>query len=270
MKISVIITTYNRCEFVKRALRSVVDQSSKPYEILVVDDGSDKLVSKKEFSDARYFYKQNCGISSARNFGIKHSTGDWIAFLDDDDEWDREKLASHLSFHAQNPNYQISYTNEKWIRDQKEINIPKKYQKHRGNIYEKCLSHCIIAPSSVFIKKSLFDKVGFFDEDLEVCEDYDMWLRISSICPIGLIDEPLTIKHAGHDDQLSFKYWGMDRFRVKSLLKILPSIKNDVQKELTKKMLLQKLDLLIKGAKKHERFKIVKEYEKTLDLVKAL
>ncbi len=260
MKISVVICTYNRFNLVKRAIKSVLNQSLKPFEIILIDDGSsDETNRLQNDKNIRYFYKQNGGISSARNFGIKQARGEWIAFLDDDDEWDRDKLALQVNFHKKN-NFLISYTNEKWVRDGKEVKLPKKFQKHSGDIFQKCLSHCFIAPSSVLMKRNLFDEFGYFDENLEVCEDYDLWIKIASKYPIGLINQPLIIKYAGHENQLGFKHWGMDRFRVKSLLNIYSLLTNKEQKDDVKHELILKIDLLIKGAKKHDRFDMLDYY----------
>ncbi len=269
MNISVIIPTYNRFESLKRAIKSVLSQSYKAYEIIVVDDGSEDLTCKikDEFKNIKYIYKSNAGVSSARNLGIQKASGEWVAFLDDDDEWETDKLALQTALHVKNPSLHVSYTDEKWIRDKKEVKVPKKYQKFGGYIYEKCLSHCIIAPSSVMIRKSLFDEIGLFDESLEVCEDYELWLRITCKYEVGLLSKALIIKHAGEDEQLGFKYWGMDRFRVRALEKILPTLEDEKQRKLTCKILAEKLELLIKGSKKHGRVEMAKEYEKMLSVI---
>ncbi len=207
----------------KRSLSSVFAQTHLPFEVIVIDDGSMDNTSniKQDFPQIKYIYQQNSGVSSARNLGVKNSSSSWIAFLDSDDEWHPKKLKLQVEFHKNNPDIFMSYTDELWIREGSEVKVPKKYQKYGGEVFDKCLSHCIIAPSSVLIHKKLFNKFGVFDENLEVCEDYDLWLRIASFEKIGLVDEKLIIKYAGHEDQLSFKYWGMDRFRVKSLEKLL-------------------------------------------------
>lgn len=266
MDVSVIITTFNRYEMLKRALRSVQNQTFKPKEIIVVDDGSFDESSKirDEYPQIEYIYQKNSGISSARNRGIKSASGDFVAFLDDDDEWDKDKLKLQTSFHEANQDIKISYTNEMWYRDGKRINMPKKYAKYGGKIFQKCLSHCIIAPSSVMMKRDIFDKVGYFDESLQVCEDYDMWLRVSACYDIGLIDKPLITKYAGHEGQLSFKHWGMDRFRVKALEKLCV---DEAKKPLVIDELVKKLDLLIIGAKKHKRSNLACGYQKKLDLL---
>ncbi len=251
MQISVVIPTHNRYEFLKRALASVLSQTYQPSEIIVIDDGSTDNTShiKQDFPSIKYFYQKNGGVSSARNLGIKKASYEWIAFLDSDDEWHKDKLKEQVAFHKQNPDILMSYTDEKWIRDAKEVKIPKKFKKYSGEVFDKCLSYCIIAPSASIIHKDLFSKVGLFDESLEVCEDYDLWLRIAVENEIGLVDKKLITKYAGHDDQLSFKHWGMDRFRVRSLEKLLFSIK----KETVKKVLVQKYKLLLKGAIKYDK-----------------
>ena len=88
-------------------------------------------------------------------------------------------------------------------------------------IFERCLELCIVSPSAVMMKRSLLDEVGFFDETLPVCEDYDLWLRVTARYPVHFIEKPLIVKRGGHDDQLSRAFWGMDRFRVYALLKML-------------------------------------------------
>lgn len=262
MQISVVIPTYNRYIFLKRALKSVYAQSYLPTEVIVVDDGSTDNTSniQKDFPQIKYIYQKNSGVSSARNTGIKNISNNWIAFLDSDDTWDKNKLEKQVLFHKYNSSILMSYTDEKWIRDGIEVKIPKKFKKYAGNIFDKCLSHCIIAPSSTLIHINLLEIIGTFDENLEVCEDYDLWLRVSLAHEIGLIDEPLITKYAGHDNQLSFKYWGMDRFRVVSLEKLLNTEKNEVVITTLK----SKYKLLLKGAIKYDRIVDINEYKEKL------
>ncbi|PHS56355.1 MAG: glycosyl transferase [Sulfurimonas sp.] len=266
MQISVIIPTYNRYEFLKRALKSVFTQTYQAKEIIVIDDGSTDKTSliQKDFPKIKYFYKTKGGVSSARNLGIKKSSCEWIAFLDSDDEWHINKLELQSEFHKNNENVLISYTDERWIRDGNVVKVPKKYQKIGGDIFEECLSHCFIAPSATIVHKNLLDQVGLFDESLEVCEDYDLWLRVAAKNHIGLINEKLITKYGGANDQLSMKYWGMDRFRVKSLEKLLSLEISD--KKLIKQTLVQKYKLLLSGAIKHKKGKEVKDYENKLRL----
>ncbi|WP_373034687.1 glycosyltransferase family 2 protein [Sulfurimonas sp.] len=264
MDISVVIPTYNRYEVLKRALASVYAQTHKSKEVIIIDDGSTDETSQitKDFPDAMYIYQDNAGVSSARNLGIKKANYEWIAFLDSDDEWHPQKLQEHLEFHLNYPKLQMSYTDERWIRETLEIKVPKKYRKFGGSIFKECLSHCIIAPSSTVIHKDLLHRVGLFDESLEVCEDYDLWLRIAVENEIGLIDKKLIIKYGGDEGQLSMKFWGMDRFRVKALEKLLNNkgSKASVSKEITNE-LTKKYTLLLKGAIKHVKIQDINNYE---------
>lgn len=264
MELSVVIPSYNRYEFLKRALDSVFAQTLLPKEVIVVDDGSEDATPKiqEEFPQIKYIFQTNQGVSKARNTGIAASSCEWIAFLDSDDLWGSEKLAKHKLYHALHPKTLMSYTDEIWVRDEKEIRVPQKYQKPQEGLFEKSLSHCIIAPSSVCIHQTVFERVGLFDESLEVCEDYDLWLRIASEYEIGLINEKLIYKYAGHSEQLSFKYWGMDRFRVRALEKLLGLYPKHSQREKILQILLEKYTLLLLGAKKYNKTQSIKYYDK--------
>jgi len=193
----------------------VLHQTYYPDEIVVIDDGSvdGTMDAFAQFGDSIAILNQsNKGVSAARNSGILNSLGDWLTFLDSDDEWLPEKLEMQVKYHKENPQIKISQTNEIWIRNEKRVNPMKKHQKYRGWIFKKCLPLCIVSPSAVMIHRSVFDEVGLFDETLPVCEDYDLWLRIARRYEIGLLPENFVIKYGGHDDQLSQKYWGMDRY----------------------------------------------------------
>lgn len=265
MKISVIIPTYNRYTLLKRAILSVYSQSYLATEIIVIDDCStdDTKQITQDFPNIKYFHQVNKGVSSARNLGIKKASYDWIAFLDSDDEWCEDKLLKQINYHKKNRNILMTYTDEEWIRDGKKVKIPKKFKKIGKDVLKENLSYCNIAPSSVLIHKKLFDNYGLFDEDLKVCEDYDLWLRISMSEKIGLLDEKLIRKYAGHEEQLSFKYWGMDRFRVFSLEKVF-KIAKDEKKETIKKELFKKYSLLYKGAIKYDRIAQINLYSRKM------
>ena len=219
---SVIIPTFNRKEETARAVRSVLAQTLSDHEIIVVDDGStDGTPLLREEFGGRIIYlsQKNSGVSSARNRGIRESSSRYIAFLDSDDLWLPDKLAAHREFLARNGGMAIHQTNETWIRKGRRVNPMNRHRKPSGHIFIASLDLCLVSPSAVCMERSLFDRYGLFDELLPACEDYDLWLRISSREPVGLIDRELTVKHGGHDDQLSKKFWGMDRFRLYAILK---------------------------------------------------
>ena len=263
--ISVIIPTYNRAHLLPRALDSILSQSCLPNEIIVVDDGSTddtSVLMTSVYPEIVFIQQSNTGVSCTRNVGIKRASSDWIAFLDSDDEWFPEKLEVQMNALYKNPELKICHTNEIWIRNGTRVNPKKKHEKFGGWIFQKCLPLCCISPSSVIIHKSIFDEVGLFDDSLLVCEDYDLWLRITARNPVLYIEKPLLRKYGGHNDQLSRKYWGMDRFRIKSLEKIIYSKElSESDENAAKKMLTEKIHIFIQGAQKRGNKKEVREFK---------
>ena len=264
-EISVIIPTYNRCDLLKRAINSVIKQTITPKEIIIVDNGSTdqtyQMVSSL-FPEINYFIEKKRGVSAARNKGILESKSKWIAFLDSDDAWKPTKLEKQMEYSVFNQDkYRIIHTDENWYRNKKFLNQLKKHKKSGGNIFKNSLQLCCISPSSVVLKKQIFDDYGLFDENLEVCEDYDMWIRITSKEEVGFLDSPLVSKYGGHSDQLSKKFWGMDRFRIKSLEK---NLKNEhfskSQKINVLDTLIEKLTIVSDGALKRGNKEIFKKY----------
>jgi len=261
---SVIIPVYNRYKFLYRSLLSVINQKRKPDEIIVVDDGSNpstfnivmrirEKYAKKKQIPLLYVFQPNKGVSSARNVGILVSSGNFIALLDSDDEWKKEKLLEAEKYLKNKPDTLLLHTNEIWIKNGKFYNEKKKHKKEGGDIFIRSLRLCLISPSTVIINKKAFQEFGLFDETLKVAEDYDLWLRITAIHPVDFIPKPLTIKYGGHKGQLSKAYWGVDRFRVKSLMKLLKN--KNIAKEKREKILKEifyKTNILLKGAIKRK------------------
>ncbi|MCP4399817.1 MAG: glycosyltransferase family 2 protein [bacterium] len=245
-KVSVIIPTYNRADFLKEAIASVLAQSYQDFELLIVDDGSTDRTHHVVDSYAgrvKYLFQENRGVSSARNLGIRSSRGEFITLLDSDDCWLPQKLERQIEVMETEVELRLCHTEEIWIRRGVRVNQKKKHRKHGGYIFPNCLPLCVISPSSVMIRRMLFDEIGFFDETLPACEDYDLWLRICCRYPVHFIDTPLLVKRGGHDDQLSRKYWGIDRFRVKALIKLLKT------EELTEEQRIQVKDELQRKCK---------------------
>ncbi len=253
--VSVIIPVYNRVKVIDRSINSVINQTYPINEIIVIDDGSNDgtydLV-KRNFPQVSLQYQENKGVSNARNIGIKLAKSEWIAFLDSDDEWLPKKVEEQISLLNINLSFKICHTDEVWIRNQVRVNPMKKHRKYGGDIYNKCLPLCVISPSSIIIHKDIFNDIGLFDEELPVCEDYDMWLRICSKYSVLFLDQKLINKYGGHDDQLSKKYWGMDRFRLIALEKMIdnPNL-NSTDRMATINMAIDKTRILQKGYIKH-------------------
>lgn len=252
--ISVVIPTYNRRSSIGDAIESVQQQTLLPREVIVVDDGStDETASyvRNQFPDVILVDQSNQGVSHARNQGIQKAREPWIAFLDSDDRWFKNKLAVQMAAINESPDYKLCHCDEHWIRNGKRVNPMNKHQKRGGFIFEHCLPLCAISPSAVLVHQSLFDEVGLFDESLPACEDYDLWLRICAKHPALFIDQALLEKTGGHEDQLSRKHWGMDRFRLHALAKLIRGhALNTEQLVQTNAVFQQKYDIMIKGAVK--------------------
>ena len=269
MEISLIIPTYNRCSLLKRALNSVFEQSRKPDEVIVVDDGSTDNTAEMlidEFPQVSIIRQSNKGVSAARNAGIQQAQGDWITLLDSDDTWQAEKLATQLRALQQSPGTKVCHTEEIWIRNGVRVNAMHKHKKAGGWIFKQCLPLCAMSPSSIMIHRSVFDDVGLFDESLPACEDYDLWLRISAKYPVLFIDQPLINKYGGHEDQLSHKYWGMDRFRIQALEKIISQ--GDLSEENKQdaiQMLVKKARIFSNGALKRGKNESAQHYQQLQD-----
>ena len=225
--VSVIIPTFNRAHRIARAVASVLYQTFTDYEVLVVDDGSEDATSEvlQPFRSRVkcIYHSKNLGVSAARNTGITESHSPLIAFLDSDDYWLPGKLAAQVSFFSEHPEAVACQTEELWIRRGVRVNPMKKHLKPSGEIFEPSLKLCVVSPSAVVVKRTLLEDVGVFDKDFPVCEDYDLWLRISRKYPVWLIPEPLIIKEGGAPDQLSRSIEGMDRYRIRAIARLIKS-----------------------------------------------
>lgn len=278
MNVSAVIPTFNRGHCLLRAINSVLAQTTPVDEIIVVDDGSDDktydLLVKSELLDMRgqlpnirYLYQENKGVSAARNLGIKEAENEYIALLDSDDAWAETKIERQaLKLEKKKFSCRITHTEEIWLKDGQRINPKKKHKKSGGFIFEKCLPLCCISPSSVLLHRTLFNDYGFFDEKLPACEDYDMWLRLCAFEEVLFVEEALTIKYGGHADQLSRAFWGMDRFRVLALEKLINSGKlSTIQRSQALEMLVKKIEILLLGAKKREKKEMIQNLDMKLN-----
>lgn len=228
--VTVVIPVFNRASQLLRALNSVVAQTFKAIEVIVVDDGSSEPIetaakSALEAWGGRYSVITrpiNQGVSAARNIGIARAAAPWIAFLDSDDEWLPRKLEFQMKMLGDSASL-VCHTNESWYRRGKFLNQHKKHNKRGGRILIDSVRHCAMSPSSVVLHRSVFKKCGLFDESLPVCEDYDLWLKVTSRFEVAFCARPMLIKHGGHLDQLSQRYLGMDFYRIKSLRSLMLS-----------------------------------------------
>ena len=187
MKASIILPTFNRAHILPKAINSVLNQSFKDFELLIIDDGSTDGTEEivKGFNDKRIKYfknKENLGIQKSLNIGLKMAQGKYIARIDDDVEWvDKDKLKRQVEFLDNNPDYFLVGTQA--ILERKKVVIHTNFPETDAAIREKLLfKNCFFHPSVVFLKEAAL-KVGGYDETPASChvEDYDLWLKIGTI-----------------------------------------------------------------------------------------
>ncbi len=255
--VSVVIPTFNRRDMLLEAVESVLAQSWRDFELLVVDDGSTDgtAAALAPYLDRITLVTQgNRGVSAARNRGVAASRGELIAFLDSDDLWHPEKLAVQVNYLAAFRRAALCHTEEVWIRHGTRVNPRLRHAKAEGPAFTRLLRESLISPSSVLIRRATLQEAGGFDETLPACEDYALWLKIARRHQIHLIDRPLVTKRGGHPDQLSRTVWGLDRFRVKVLRELasdptLPPPERDA----VRRVLAEKCRILAGGSRRRGR-----------------
>ena len=256
--ISVIIPVHDRKDLVGRAIRSVLAQTERDFELIVVDDGSadgtpECVLAEFGDDDLALLRLPECrGVSAARNHGLAAARGEWIAFLDSDDEWRPAKLEKQMAgLHSSG--LFVCHTDETWIRNGVRVNPHKHHRKYGGWIFRLALPLCVMSPSSIVVHRTVFEAIGTFDEALPACEDYDFFLRLTCRYEVLYLEEELIVKYGGHDDQLSRAHHAMDRFRITALDRILRDpdapLREEDREEATR-ILLKKVRIVRGGAEK--------------------
>jgi glycosyltransferase involved in cell wall biosynthesis len=248
-------------------LNSVGGQHYRRFRLVLVDDGSTDgtadLVGGFDGSfPLTYLPLPHSGMpGKVRNAGARLAAGRYLAFLDSDDLWKPEKLARQVTFFEEHPDMQICHTREIWRRGPRTVSQAGQKHRRRGYIFPDALKKCIIGPSTVMMRRELFEEFEGFREDLEIAEDYELWLRITARYPIGYIDEPLVIKQGGHRDQLSEKYGQIEVFRIRALLLNLEAgTFRGEQRELAVQELSRKCDIHARGCEKRGKEEEARRY----------
>ena len=229
--VSVVIPTYNRASLLIRAIESVFSQSYKNFEIIVVDDASTdntREVVSKFLDDPRVVYirnEKNMGVSASRNRGIRYGRGEFVAFLDSDDYWLRDKLRKQVEIIMSDDDVGMVYTGERFIDEEGRI-IRDEIPKYSGFVYHVLLSKNFISPSSTLLRKEVFEKVGFFREDMNYREDYEFFLRVAKNYKIAYVKDILTIRYMHTKGRLSDDI----SCRIMSIYKIMDLYKEDFDK----------------------------------------
>lgn len=214
--IDVVIPVFNGEKYIGDAIESVITQTCKPFQIIVIDDGStdetENIVKSKIDNSPIpivYIKKQNGGLSSARNAGIKACSSQYIALLDADDLWEQTKLEKQIAIFQSSKNelgvVYCDYTNIDSLGEHLENFCCFKLDTEvKGHVFEKLLYGNKVASSGsgVLVRKECFDEVGLFDESLPTCEDWDMWLRISRVYDFEYVNEKL-VRLRRHNQNMS-------------------------------------------------------------------
>jgi glycosyltransferase involved in cell wall biosynthesis len=235
--VSVIIPVYNRSEYVCEAIDSVLAQTYKNYEIVVVDDGSGsnvKQVLEPYFGKIKYFYQENKGLAAARNTGIKHSTGKYLAFLDDDDLFEPRKLEVQVEMLENNPEVGFVYS-DCFVFDTDEpselrLTLAEGRDKPRNEFARLFFMRPNVYVPTFLVRRRSFEDAGLFDEILPQHEDGDMMLRIALSWQVKFSDYPCG-RWRGHANNMSRDRIGMNKSIIKSSEKILalhPEFKNSL------------------------------------------
>jgi glycosyltransferase involved in cell wall biosynthesis len=255
--VTVIIPTHDRLPLLKEAVRSVEEQTLSAWELVVVDDGSgdgtwEWIAARPHLRALRLPTRR--GPAAARNRGAAGSRAPYLAFLDSDDLFTAPKLERQVPLLEAHPDLALCHTDEIWLRDGRVLRQRRKHEKRGGHIFEHCLPLCRISPSATLIRRSIFEELGGFDEELEVAEDYELWLRLTCRYAVGFIAEPLTIKRGGRPDQLSAKYGQIEKFRIEALRRVLSRAPLDtVQRRSARETLAAKCAVYANGCEKRGR-----------------
>lgn len=225
--ITVIIPVFNRKEFILEAIKSVLVQTYKPYEIFVIDDGSStdiKTFLQPYAHNIKYFYQSNKGLSGARNTGIRNSNGDYIAFLDDDDLYEPYKLEKQVSLLEQDMAIGFVYSDCYEFNDNNPNNVTLNRAVGRDNDPKDFAKLFFLVPNirvpTVLVRRECFDDVGLFDETLPQHEDGDMFLRIALKWKVKFSNYPSArVRH--HPKQMSHDRISMNKSILQSTEKII-------------------------------------------------
>lgn len=198
--ISVVIPLYNKEHYIKSTVQSVLRQTYSDFEIIIIDDGSTdnsaQVIKTFNNSAIRYFYQENKGVSAARNYGIKVSKGEFIAFLDADDTWRPGFLSAMIELAQKYPHesvFGVAQENRPITTLPTGVTIVKDF----------CSFFYCFCTGSLFFRKGVFDNIGLFRQNIQVGEDFDMWLRIACRYDYVYLNEPYLIHPIITENNLS-------------------------------------------------------------------
>lgn len=273
-EVSVIITNFNRDEELQKAVRSVLEQKEVSTELIIVDDAStnppvELYARLAQAGHKLLFSKSRQGPGPCRNWGASLAEGRYIALLDSDDYWLPTKLSLQLQS-LKTSKMRIGQVEEVWILNGTRINPPKVHRWEAGDLFQRSLKAVCISPSSVMLEKRLYQEHEGFDKEFFVCEDYELWLRITAKEKVDLVSQALTIKFGGHKDQLSRALPAMDRFRLLAMAKGLNSQAFVNRYPLVQNEIYRKAEIVAKGALKRGFQEAIERCQHIIRLTQAM
>lgn len=217
--VTVVLPAYNAREHIAQAIHSILAQDYSSLEVIVVDDGSlddtAELVRQK-FPMVRLYEKENGGAASARNFGLRNATGEYIAFLDADDVWLPGKLHAQIRYMESNSDCRLLCGKFSfWLADEDgffpepstlfpEVGVAKVEVGCSGWVYHKLLLSNFVWTSTVIMRHELIEEIGYFDESLRLGQDYDYWLRASRVTEIHRLENIVAL-YRKHENSATMK-----------------------------------------------------------------
>jgi glycosyltransferase involved in cell wall biosynthesis len=207
-KVSVIIPTYNSEDYINEAIKSVLSQTYKNYEIIIVDDGSSDNTAtllKKYQGRLKYFYQNNQGSAAARNLGLNNSSGEFIAFLDSDDVWFPEKLEKQVRIMKENPRLAFVFAAAYMVNESGEIVKCWDNKNEPTMDFKRLYEKNFICTSTVLLRRYCLERIGNFDENLKMSQDWDLWLRLAKKFEFKFICQPL-INYRMHSNNITRRY----------------------------------------------------------------
>lgn len=268
--ISVIITTFNRSNYLESTLESIHNQTYQDLEILVIDDGSESNPAKeneeicKKFSKCTYYWKPNTGQPDSRNFGIKRAKGNYIGFCDDDDFWVLDKLEKQIKILKENIDFDVVTGDICCINKNNQILNERKshYPYNHGDVFNHLLEKNRTASVVLLLRKSVFEKTGLFNPKFTIAEDWDFWRKASYNHKFYAINEVLAYVRI-HDNNMTYKQinlsdrillyqkltnslldWGKENFS-KENIKLIRSVEKKMYYKFIRNNTKSKLDQLI-------------------------
>lgn len=254
IRISVVIPTFNSDKYIIRTLKTVFSQTSLPYEIVIVDDGSiDKTVEVIQnylenyeplFNNIKIIQQKNSGAGAARNNGIRNATGNWIAFLDSDDIWDDHKLEMVEEVIKKNPDITMIAHNEYMINEgtlnEKKLCLLHEHYNREGNLFLQLYQGNLFSTSCMTIRKNIIEKAGLFDETLYSAQDYDLWIRVSKYGKLYYMDKPLGtyVMRKGNITSNTYRRY---KCEMKICRKYIDDLKEILSEEIVKKMVRKRI-----------------------------